>query len=708
MRHLSAAFIVLLVTPVAVGAQPAQDPSASIPRLITITGVYRPADGKAPAAVETVTLSIYADQQGGAPLFQETQQVTLDDRGRYSVVLGAAHGDGIPPEVFASGQWLGTVFERTGEVEGPRVRLTSVPFAMRAAEADTLGGHPATDYVLATGPSSGSRTSNASDVAAPADELPGTVNFLAKYVGATTVGNSALYENGGQVGLGTTTPLDMFHVRYTNTGGNLTGFAVQNLGNTATSYSGMLFYDQNGALGQFQGFNNVTHEYRINNVAKNGASAFDGSINFMVGSTSRFFVASNGNIGIGTTTPVAALELTNAFSTNQFTNIIETAYTTNNVGALFLGRKTRGTAAAPTAVLAGDNLANFAGRGYGATNFGTGGATIVMRAAENWTDTAQGTAMHFLTTQNGTNTLAQRMILDNLGNVGIGTPTPSAPLEIFRQGDSYVATTAFNNTGSEPFAAFVTQGARGTPAAPAALQTGDLLGFFGMGGYGATTFGPPEAALVAAAAENWTDTARGSAIGLMVTPLGTSNLVLGLGLLPNGNVGLSTPLDVNGFPTALDRLQVFGDVRVGTTGTNGCIKNFGGTGIIGTCSSDRRLKKDITPFGPVLNQLTALQPVDYYWRSDEFPDRHFGNSRNYGLIAQDVEAVLPELVVTEDDGYKAVDYTKLPLLSIQAIKELKAENDTLKARVGELEPLKQRVAELERLLTEMIAASGRR
>src|SRR5262249_14330171 len=155
----------------------------------------------------------------GAPLFQETQQVTLDDRGRYSVVLGAAHADGIPASVFASGQWLGTVFERTGEVEGPRVRLTSVPYALRAAEADALGGHRASDYVLGTGSTSSSRTggSKSTDVAAPADEQPGTVNFLAKYVGTTTVGNSALYENNGQVGLGTTVPLDFLTVRYTNT-----------------------------------------------------------------------------------------------------------------------------------------------------------------------------------------------------------------------------------------------------------------------------------------------------------------------------------------------------------------------------------------------------------------------------------------------------------------------------------------------------------
>src|SRR6202008_1023624 len=129
-----------------------------------------------------------------------------------------------------------------------------------------------------------------------------------------------------------------------------------------------------------------------------------------------------------------------------------------------------------------------------------------------------------------------------------------------------------------------------------------------------------------------------------------------------------------------------------------------------TCASDRRLKKNVTPFTAMLGKVTALQPVHYFWRSDEFPDRHFGNSQNYGLIAQDVEQVLPELVATDSDGYKAVDYSKLPLLTIQALKELKVENDALKRRVVELEDLKtqnevlrQHVAEIERLLTDVLA-----
>ncbi len=136
---------------------------------------------------------------------------------------------------------------------------------------------------------------------------------------------------------------------------------------------------------------------------------------------------------------------------------------------------------------------------------------------------------------------------------------------------------------------------------------------------------------------------------------------------------------------------------MGTTGTNGCIKGFGGAALAGTCSSDRRFKKDITPFDHLLDRVAALQPVHYFWRASEFPDRQFGDRRAYGLVAQDVEQVLPELVVTNDDGYKAVDYSALPLLTIQAVKELKSENDTLK----------QRIAELERQMSELLAASRR-
>jgi hypothetical protein len=322
---------------------------------------------------------------------------------------------------------------------------------------------------------------------------------------------------------------------------------------------------------------------------------------------------------------------------------------------------------------------------------------MFVQAAENWSDAAQGTRLNFNTTATGTNTPGTKVTIDSAGNVGIGMLAPNDALEIFRSGtQANVVSTTFSDSGDS--GGFFMQYARGTAAAPAAVQVGDTIGVIGGNGYGATQFGDVNAAMGMVAAENWTDTARGSVMGFLTTPLGTANMVLQMAILSNGNLALGTPLDVNGFPTATDKLQAFGDIRVGTSGTNGCIKNFAGTGIIGTCSSDRRLKKNITPFGPALNQLTSLQPVHFNWRAPDFPDRHFGASRAYGLIAQDVEQVLPELVVTDNDGFKAVDYTKLPLLTIQAVKELKAENDDLK----------ERVAELERIIREMRTTATRR
>ena len=214
-------------------------------------------------------------QEGGAPLWQETQTIALDGQGRYTLLLGATQADGIPPAVFGSGdaQWLGTVFERAGEVEGPRVRITSVPYALRAVRRRHARRPAGLGLPAGAAAPADAAARSAAAVEASARHrrlvLPGTANFLAKYVNGADVGNSAVFENGGRVGSAPRAARPL-HVRFTNSTGGFTGYAVQNMGEPRLAYSGMLFYDQNGALGQFQGFNNSTHEYRINNIAECG------------------------------------------------------------------------------------------------------------------------------------------------------------------------------------------------------------------------------------------------------------------------------------------------------------------------------------------------------------------------------------------------------------------------------------------------------
>ncbi len=140
-----------------------------------------------------------------------------------------------------------------------------------------------------------------------------------------------------------------------------------------------------------------------------------------------------------------------------------------------------------------------------------------------------------------------------------------------------------------------------------------------------------------------------------------------------GNLGIGTN-------TALtDKLHIFGDVRIGTTGTDGCLKRFDGTALAGTCSSDERFKKDIKPIENVLDKLSKLRPVTFRMKSDEFPEYAFGSGMSYGLIAQEVEQLFPDLVETDKNGYKMVKYgPELTMLALSGIRELYSEIHLLK------------------------------
>ncbi|HKB09584.1 MAG TPA: hypothetical protein VKD69_02980, partial [Vicinamibacterales bacterium] len=287
----------------------------AVPRLMWFSGAFQPADGSPAAPVESVTLSVYRDQTGGRAIWQETQDVVVAGTGRFNVLLGSNTPDGMPADLFTSGEprWLGVRVNRHGEHEQPRLPLVSVPYALKAIDADTLGGRPASAYALAdpliaagaaaAAEHAGTTTAAAGTNPPAATNTAGTAGHLGVFVDTVNLGDSALVQSGNRIGLGTASPLDFYHVSFSDDFGVATGYAVQNRSASATAFSGMLFYDQNGALGQFQGFNNLTHEYRINNIAANG------SINFMLGSVSRFAVAPNGNVGIGTAAPATRLQV---------------------------------------------------------------------------------------------------------------------------------------------------------------------------------------------------------------------------------------------------------------------------------------------------------------------------------------------------------------------------------------------------------------
>jgi len=104
-----------------------------------------------------------------------------------------------------------------------------------------------------------------------------------------------------------------------------------------------------------------------------------------------------------------------------------------------------------------------------------------------------------------------------------------------------------------------------------------------------------------------------------------------------------------------------------------------------TCSSDERLKKNIATLNNSLDNIMALRGVSFDWRVDEFPDKGFTKDNQIGFIAQELEELYPELVVTQPDGFKSVDYSKLTPVLLQAIKEQQMLIKDLQERMASVE-----------------------
>lgn len=127
-----------------------------------------------------------------------------------------------------------------------------------------------------------------------------------------------------------------------------------------------------------------------------------------------------------------------------------------------------------------------------------------------------------------------------------------------------------------------------------------------------------------------------------------------------------------------------GFVGIGTTNPQSMLHVAGNIQANSTVySSDARLKVDIEPLGPSLEQLLKLHGVTYKWKE---PEKH-GNRTGVqiGMIAQEVEKVFPDWVVVGTDGYKAVGYPGFEALTVEGFREIKDENEWLKKKVASLE-----------------------
>jgi hypothetical protein len=253
-----------------------------VPPMVNFSGVLADVNGKPLNGVVGVTFFLYKDSQGGTPLWMETQNLRTDKAGHYMVMLGSTSSQGLPAELFASGEarWLGVQVQ--GQVEEPRVLLLSVPYALKALDAETVGGKPASAFQL-TVPSSGKGKASAPTAglgsvpaAEQANELRcaggGTsckASFIPKFSsngGSATENNSIMSQSGTNI----------------NVAGNLTGGTLQGTGlstgvfgiATATGGGGSTF-GLEGLASAPQGFG----VYGLNNATSGGVGVQGTDIN---------------------------------------------------------------------------------------------------------------------------------------------------------------------------------------------------------------------------------------------------------------------------------------------------------------------------------------------------------------------------------------------------------------------------------------------
>ena len=200
-------------------AATASTANTAVPGLINYSGVLKDINGKPLNGITGVTFLLYKEEQGGAPVWIETQNITPDKNGKYTVTLGSTKLDASLSDSFANGEarWLGV--QISGQDEQPRVLLVSVPYAMKAGDAQTIGGLPPSAFVLANSGKQGTTGNNAAGATAssassktsvppanPAVTGKGVAGFVPVWDTASDIIDSVMFQKSSQIGFGTTSP----------------------------------------------------------------------------------------------------------------------------------------------------------------------------------------------------------------------------------------------------------------------------------------------------------------------------------------------------------------------------------------------------------------------------------------------------------------------------------------------------------------------
>ncbi|MFA6330342.1 MAG: tail fiber domain-containing protein [Candidatus Micrarchaeia archaeon] len=329
-------------------------------------------------------------------------------------------------------------------------------------------------------------------------------------------------------------------------------------------------------------------------------------------------ILSSGNVGIGTTSPTGLLTV---------------------VGSVYTGAVVHVKGLYPSDLADTAYINDLGALGY----FGVGGSYACCSSYTNRTfitsyaNAAPGlSGMSFILegTANGAqdwrfvdgnNLAGTRVLITQAGNVGIGTVNPTEKLDV-------VGNLRFSNDMSVSGGTYIDWRRDYDGWNPARVAGG------------------------------WVGSAFGGYISFYTNNGGgLSDLTEKVRIIQNGNVGIGTT-------TPSYTLTVAGTAWVTSGSWSG---------------SDARWKKNVTALSPStsLEKVLALKPVNFLWKTAEYPNMGFTNGTQVGFIAQDVEKVIPEVVTTDDKGYKGISYERIASVLTSAIQEQEKKIEAQQAQV---------------------------
>ncbi|MHB8218597.1 MAG: hypothetical protein ACYDDS_21200 [Candidatus Sulfotelmatobacter sp.] len=356
------------------------------PALIQFSNVATDERGNTLSGVVSITFSLYSGSQGGEALWTETQNnVQLDATGHYSVQLGVTKPAGVPTALFVTGaaRWLGVQIEE--QTEQPRVLLLSVPYALKAGDAATIGGFPPSAFVLAapgTAPTDSALTT--ASVAEPSVPPPagtvtgaGTVDFIPLWTSTSNIGNSAVFQSGTgstvKIGINTSAPGATLDVKG---GTNLEGLLTLPATGTATASVGRTSQAQDFVASSYNGGTaaavSQTFQWRAEPLG-NDTTTPSGTLSLLFGS--------------GTASPAeTGLKLNNkglfTFATGQtFPGTGTLTGITTATGSGLTGGGTKGTLNLGLKTCAANQVLQFVSGAWTCSNAGTGTVTSVASGA---------------------------------------------------------------------------------------------------------------------------------------------------------------------------------------------------------------------------------------------------------------------------------------------------------------------------------------